>query len=264
MNNAVLSSRSLHLTAGDKLLCAGLNLDVLPGELWCVLGKNGAGKSTLLHTLAGLRPPTTGEILLEGIDIRRLPVAALARRRGLLTQQQHDAFSSTVLETVLAGRHPYQTGLGWDNDEDREIAQQMLAAVGMSALVSKDVMTLSGGERQRVALATLLAQDPDLLLLDEPTAHQDTVAQLAVMQVMRELAARRAAPGTNGKAMIAASHDINLVSRFATHVLVLAEGRHWQGRTADVLTPPILQEAFGCAFHLVETPQGRLFVPMAD
>jgi iron complex transport system ATP-binding protein len=257
MSGVLLGTASLRIEAGEKLLCAGLNLQVCAGEFWCVLGRNGAGKSTLLHTLAGLIAPAEGRIFLEGTDIRSLPADALARRRGLLAQQQFDAFSSTVLETVIAGRHPYQLGLGWENGEDDAIARRALAAVGMSAGIGKDVTKLSGGERQRVALATLLAQDPDVLLLDEPTAHQDAAAQLAVMRLMQGLIA-----GPKAKAVIAACHDINLVSRFATHVLVLADGRHWLGKADTMLSPSILGEAFGCPFQVVQTEQGRLFVPV--
>lgn len=259
MSAHLLTTDSLRIEAGEKLLCADLNLQVRAGEFWCVIGKNGAGKSTLLHTLAGLLDPQHGSIRLEGSDLRSLRPDDLARRRGLLAQQQVDAFSSTVLETVMAGRHPYQMGMGWEDDEDKTLASRALSAVGMGDCAGKDVMKLSGGERQRVALATLLAQDPDLMLLDEPTAHQDAAAQLAVMGLMRAVVTT-ASP--NGKAVIAACHDINLVSRFATHVLVMADGRHWLGSIDSVLSPSILHEAFGCSFHVVETEQGRLFIPL--
>jgi iron complex transport system ATP-binding protein len=262
MNMPLLSTEGLRIQAGDKLLCAGLHLQVLPGEFWCVLGKNGAGKSTLLHTLAGLRSPTQGRILLEGADIRSLRIETLAQRRGFLAQHQFDAFSSTALETVMVGRHPYQAGLGWENGDDRAIAQRALAAVGLAHCEAKDVTKLSGGERQRVALATLLAQDPDVFLMDEPTAHQDAAAQLAVMALMRKTLAERFASGAGGRAVIAACHDINLVSRFATHVLVMADGRHWLGPAERVLSTEILQLAFGCRFHEVQTEHGKLFLPV--
>lgn len=263
MNAVLLSTDALRITAGDKLLCDGLSLQVRAGEFWCVIGKNGAGKSTLLHTLAGLLDPTAGRILLEGAEMRTLRPEVLATRRGLLAQQQFDAFSSSVLETVMAGRHPYQVGLGWEDEDDRAVAHWALAAVGLEESAGKDVMKLSGGERQRVALATLLAQNPDLLLLDEPTAHQDAAAQLAVMGLARELVERDPVSAGRGKAVIAACHDINLVSRYATHVLALGKGRHWLGPTDEVLVPPVLQQAFGCGFEVVDAEQGRLFIPVA-
>ncbi|GAB3543934.1 ABC transporter ATP-binding protein [Noviherbaspirillum agri] len=263
MNTLLLTTESLRVEAGDKLLVDGLNLGVRAGEFWCIIGKNGAGKSTLLHTLAGLLDPASGRILLEGAEMRSLRPEVLARRRGLMAQQQLDAFSSTALDTVMAGRHPYQVGLGWEDEDDRAIAHWALSAVGLEGIEEKDVMRLSGGERQRVALATLLAQNPDLLMLDEPTAHQDAAAQLAVMGLAREIVNRDPVSAGRGKAVIAACHDLNLVSRYATHVLALAKGQHWAGTTEQVLLPPVLQQTFGCGFEVVESEQGRLFIPVA-
>ena len=260
MSSPLLHVTSLRVEAGSKTLCAQLDLEIYPGQFWCLLGKNGAGKSTLLHTLAGLLAPKEGSIFLEGDDIRGLRPTALAQRRGLLAQQQFDAFSSPVLETVMAARYPYQVGLGWESAQDKAIASHALAAVGLSDCATKDVTKLSGGERQRVALATLLAQDPNLLLLDEPTAHQDAAAQLAVMGLMQEIL-KSADADASPKAVVAACHDINLVSRFATHVLILAAGRHWVGPAETIMMPATLKEAFGCGFDIVETEHGRVFIP---
>ena len=186
----------------------------------------------------------------------------LARRRGLLAQQQFDAFSSSVLETVMSGRYPYQSGSGWESERGSTPRSGSLAAVGLAQYGAKDVCALSGGERQRVALATLLAQDPDLLLLDEPTAHQDAAAQIVVMQLARDLAAPAGAGPERGKTVIAACHDLNLAARFATHTLVLGDDRHWLGTVAEVMTAPVLQQAFGCGFRIIDSAHGRLFVPI--
>ncbi|MDB5727162.1 MAG: ATP-binding transporter protein [Noviherbaspirillum sp.] len=255
MSVALLSTQSLRIEAGGKTLCSGLDMRIARGEFWCLLGRNGAGKSTLLRTIAGLLAPKEGHVLVKGTDIHSMHAGPLAKLRGLMAQQQFDAFSSTALETVLAGRHSFQAGLGWENDEDVAAARSALSAVGLSGHADKDVITLSGGERQRVALATLLAQDPEIFLLDEPTAQQDAASQLAVMRLIGKMAA-------NGKAAIAACHDINLVSRFATHVMILGEDRHWLG-PASTMTPAILGQAFGCRFHVVATAQGRFFIPLA-
>ncbi len=260
MSIPLLGVRGLRVQAGEKLLCMGLDLEVRPGQFWCLVGRNGAGKSTLLHTLAGLHVPAAGGVLLEGRELEAVPLDVLARKRGLMMQQQFDAFSSSVLETVLAARHPYQPGLGWENETDRAIAASALAAVGLADCAARDIMSLSGGERQRVALAALLAQDPDLLLLDEPTAQQDAAAQLLVMGRLRELCC--AGEGTGTKAVIAACHDINLVARYATHVLVLAEGRHWAGPAHEVLTASVLEPAFACRFEVLASDRGPVFLPI--
>lgn len=244
----LLQADNLTVAIGGRDLIAGLNWHVRRGEFWCVLGKNGSGKSSLLYTLAGLLPAAAGCLQLAGEPLSGMRLALLARRRGLMQQQQSDAFSHSVLDTVLLGRTPYRLGTAWDAGEDRDAALAALARTGLSDKLHADITQLSGGERQRVALATLLAQAPDLMLMDEPTAHQDVAQQLAIMRVALEL--------TQHHAVVASCHDINLAARFASHVLVLAEGQHWMGKSAEVLKPEILELAFGCSFSM----QGGVFV----
>jgi len=163
-------------------------------------------------------------------------------------------FASTTLDAVLAGRYPYQTGWGWENAADIALAQHALQRVGLAGYDQKNILHLSGGERQRVALATLLVQNPQLFLLDEPTAHQDVAAQIVMMDLIRDL--------SRDHAVVAVCHDINLVARYATHVLVIAQQHTTAGPVADVLTPAILQTAFDCRFEMVDTANGPLFVPV--
>lgn len=244
----LLQADNLTVAIGGRKLIEGLHWHVHRGEFWCVLGKNGSGKSSLLYTLAGLLPAAAGHLQLAGESIAGMSLPALARRRGLMQQQQSDAFSHSVLDTVLLGRTPYRIGAAWDADEDHDAALAALARTGLSEKMHADITQLSGGERQRVALASLLAQAPDLMLMDEPTAHQDVAQQLAIMRIALEL--------TQGHAVVASCHDINLSARFASHVLVLAEGRFWMGKSGDVLKPEILRQAFGCDFHM----QGDVFI----
>jgi iron complex transport system ATP-binding protein len=247
--------RTEHLTIapGGQKLIEDLNWRVAPGEFWCILGQNGVGKTSLLYALCGLEPAASGKILLDGVSLRDWPAQQLALRRGFMPQQQADSFSSTALAAVLVGRTPHRVGGGWDSDADVAAAKAALAAVGLTHKAGMDVLTLSAGERQRVALATLLAQDPALMLLDEPVAHQDVSQQLGMMRFIREL--------SNRHAVISSCHDIDLAARFATHVLVLAEGQHWIGTADEVLTVDILQQAFGCRFELPQSGGVRSFVP---
>jgi iron complex transport system ATP-binding protein len=251
-----LVTEKLDVAIGGRSLIAALDWQVARGEFWCVLGQNGVGKSSLLYTLAGLLKPADGSILLDGESLALLAPEAAAMKRGLMPQQQLDAFSHTVLDTVLVGRTPYRVGHSWDSEEDRAAAMAALTRVGMADKQERDVTTLSAGERQRTALAALLVQQPQLMLLDEPTAHQDVARQLGMMQLIRDLATEPAP----GRAVISSCHDINLAARFASHVLVLAEGRHWLGRTNDVLNCEVLQLAFDCRFEEVATAEGRSFI----
>jgi iron complex transport system ATP-binding protein len=253
MERTELRAEHVVIAPGRQTLIDDLNWRVMPGEFWCILGQNGVGKTSLLYALSGLEPVASGQIILDGVPLEAWPAQELALRRGFMPQQQVDSFSSTVLATVLIGRAPHRVGGGWDSDEDMAAAHAALAAVGLTHKAGMDVLTLSAGERQRVALAALLAQDPALMLLDEPVAHQDVSQQLAMMRFIRELAGRHA--------VISSCHDIDLAARFATHVLVLAEGHHWLGSADEVLTVEILQQAFDCPFELKESGGTRSFIP---
>ena len=262
---ALLLCRQLRIQAGQRILIDALDWQVNRGELWCVLGPNGVGKTTLLHTLAGLLPAAAGSVALEGRPVQDWSLGALAHARGLMAQQQVDAFSTSALETVLIGRTPYRgsqrvdqrgsqrlgprPGTGWDAQEDITVARAALEAVGMSAFTDADILQLSGGERQRVALATLLAQAPGIMLLDEPTAHQDVAQQLRMMRLLRELSAKHA--------IIVTCHDINLAARFASHVLLLAPGKAWSGTVDAVMTTTNLAQAYNCHFDRIALDHER-------
>ncbi|MFL9924883.1 ABC transporter ATP-binding protein [Herbaspirillum lusitanum] len=252
---ALLRTGQLRIQHAQRPLIEALNWEVSAGQFWCVLGRNGAGKTSLLNVVAGLAQPAGGRIHLHGKALDAITPHELARVRGLLQQHQIDTFSSSVIDTVLAGRFPWRDSSSWGNNEqDRRVALAALAALNMQQHAQRDVLHLSGGERQRVALATLLTQAPELLLLDEPTSHQDIPAQMTMMRFLRTLAEQQ------GKALIASCHDINLAARFATHALLLGEGECWQGRVADVLNVANLERVFGSGFERVETVQGAVYL----
>lgn len=252
---ALLATRGLTVSIAGIRVCSGLDLVVLPGQCWAILGRNGAGKTTLLHTLAGLRNPAAGTIELLGRPLAATPRRDIARLRGLLPQDDSDAFPATVLETVLIGRHPHLSRWQWEGAEDLRIARAALAAADMSGTESRDVRTLSGGERRRVALAALLAQEPQLYLLDEPSSHLDLSHQLALLDRLTE-AVRRA-----GKALLMVVHDVNLAARYCDHVLLLADGEALSGSAQELFRAERLSTVFGVALKAVAGPRGNIFVP---
>ena len=232
----VLEASGLTLTRGTRQLIKKLDWCARSGEFWCLLGPNGVGKTTLLHTLAGVLPATG--VCLNGRDVGNWDAQELARERGFMPQHVHDAFNASVLDTVLLGRHPHLGRWDWESDEDMALARRALETTGMAAFADRDVLTLSGGERQRVALAMLLAQEPRLLLLDEPASHQDLQHQMAIFSCLRSLA-------DAGRALVCAVHDINLAARFATHALLLdGAGGAEAGLAAEMLTPERLSRIF--------------------
>jgi iron complex transport system ATP-binding protein len=257
MRPTLLTTEKLTLRAGTVSLPVQFDWQVSPGEFWCVLGKNGIGKSTLLHTVSGLLPPAGGQVYSDqGNIFQSQSPRQLALWRGLVSQEQFDAFSIRVRDSVMSGLHPHRTGWGWPDEQDRRAALVALRRLGMASHADTDVMRLSGGERQRVAIATLLLQAPRLYLFDEPVSHQDVAAQQKVMLVLRDLA-------DDSHAVIASMHDINLAARFATHILLIGAHRCWQGTTRDVLRPDLLQMAFDCPFEMLESTRGRWLMPVS-
>ena len=256
MNVPLLEVQNLSLRAGGRTLVRELSFSLGAGEVWCMLGPNGAGKSTFLHTAVGLREPQGGAMRLAGKALGDWAAAEAARQRGFLPQTFHDAFSASVLDSVMLGRHPYLSRWQWEGGDEREIALAALRAVDLAGFERRDVLTLSGGERQRVALAALFAQDAPLLLLDEPVSHLDLHHQVLVLEHLVRLARGR------GKGVLFTVHDLNLAARFASHALLLTpQGTVRQGTISEVMTEAALWDAFSHRVTRIEAAGRTLFVP---
>lgn len=252
----LLSTRALGIGIAGRSFCRDLELSVHAGECLAILGRNGAGKSTLLSVLAGLREPQTGAVLVDGATYTRLGARASARIRGWLPQSRSEAFSSTVLETALVGRHPHLARWDWESEKDARMAGAALAAVGLAELAQRDVQTLSGGERQRLSIATLLAQAPKLYLLDEPLAHLDLNHQMATL----ELFARLARDEQTASVMVL--HEPGLAARFCSHALLLfGDGTTQQGACDEVITSDSLSRLYGYPLREFRDHGQRWFMP---
>jgi len=251
---SMLGSSGLGVAVGDRVLVDGLDLAVDGGQFVGMLGENGAGKTTTLHVLAGLREPRAGHVTL---DDRRLETWArrdVARRLGLLMQNYEDPFPTTVLETVLIGRHPHIDFWRWETARDERLALTALELVDLAELGDRSVASLSGGERRRLALAMILAQDPQVFLLDEPVTHLDPAHQRDVMRLMRERA-------DSGRCVVAVLHDINDAARYCDRCLLLFGSGDWLcGATADVLTERNLSRLYGVEILALEMDGRRFFV----
>jgi iron complex transport system ATP-binding protein len=250
----LLATTALDVAVPGRRLVTALELSVAPGEFVCVLGANGAGKSLTLHTLAGLRPPATGTVALCGRPLNDWPRRERARRLGLLTQVSEDPFPGTVLDAVLVGRHPHVGLWRWESDADVAVARAALAMCDLAGFEDRAIDTLSGGERRRVALAAVLAQDPDVLLLDEPQNHLDPHHQLDVLKLLR-------ARADGGRAVVATLHDPSLAARFADRALLLFGDGRWQyGDTASALSAAALSEVYRVAVEEFRVAGRRLFL----
>lgn len=256
MSPPLLEARQLVVEVGGRCVVSQLDLAVAAGERVAILGRNGAGKSTLLSTLAGLRQPAAGAVLLAGEDCMLLPPRQAALKRAWLGQFQADPFGSTVLETALTGRHPHLGRWDWESTRDAELARSALRAVGLESMEKRQIHTLSGGERQRLAIATLLTQAAPLYLLDEPLSHLDLNHQMAVLELFAG-AARDCGAG-----LIMVLHDPALAHRFCDRALLLyGDGRTASGTVDAILTAKTLSELYGYGLRQLEDRGHRCFIP---
>ncbi|HUO82344.1 MAG TPA: ABC transporter ATP-binding protein [Gammaproteobacteria bacterium] len=251
---AALACRGLTVAVPGRVLVAGLELAVGQGRLVGVLGENGSGKTLTLHTLAGLRAPSSGRVRLFGGLLDAAPRRHRARRLGLLAQHDADPFPSTVLESALIGRHPHVDFWRWESAEDVRLARAALERVDLAGLEQRAVATLSGGERRRLALATVLTQDPDIYLLDEPLNHLDPHHQLDVLRLFR-------AETRNGKLVFASLHDVNLAAQFTDDVLLLFGNGEWRfGASAAVLSQGNVSRLYRMPVEQIEAGGRRIFL----
>jgi iron complex transport system ATP-binding protein len=207
-----------------------------------IAGPNGAGKSTLLGILAGLRPPYDGECTYRGIEIRRWPRRDFARQVAFLPQSMRLEFPFTAEQVVFMGRAPYADGW-FESREDHAAVARAMETTDTLSFAKRDFRSLSGGEKQRVILASALAQEPQTLLLDEPTTFLDLKHQLAMYRLLAALAKRML--------IVAVTHDLNLALRFSNRVIVLENGRiAAQGAPAEALSPAVIDAVFGVEVQL--------------
>lgn len=252
----LLVARDLAVTIADTRVCRGLNLRIRSGERWAILGRNGSGKTTLLHTLAGLRPAQGGKIFLKDKRLHEWRARQRARVVGTLLQHYDDPFPSTVLETALIGRHPHLQRWKWEDSNDLEEAREALHAMDLGGFENRSVATLSGGERRRLAIATLLTQNPQLLLLDEPTSHLDLFHQLHALRLLTNLAAQQE------RALIMVLHDITGAVRHCDHALLLfGEGQALAGPVTEVVNEANLARLYGYPIRCLTGPDGPVWTP---
>ena len=243
----VLETRALSVAIGKTVVCRELDLQVGKGERWGILGRNGAGKTTLLHTLAGLRAPEAGNIRLNGRRLERMPRKTVAQQLGILFQDHQDSFPATVMETALTGRHPWLGLMQWEGAADLAMARRALQRVALDSLEARNTGTLSGGERRRLGIATLLTQDPALMLLDEPTNHLDIHYRITVLELLRKLA------DGHDKTLLLVLHDINLALRFCNRFLLLFGDGDCCSGSAAVMTQANLERLYD---HPLQCLQG--------
>lgn len=248
MTTHTLVADHVTLAYDDRVVVDDLTLRLPESGVTMIVGANGCGKSTLLRALARLLAPKTGAVLLDGTDIRRTPTKAVARVVGLLPQSPVAPESVTVAELVGRGRYPHQSwARPWSTADDDAVADA-LAATGIAELAQRRVDELSGGQRQRVWIAMALAQQPDILLLDEPTTYLDVAHQIDVLDLLTDLAHR-------GTAVVVVMHELNLATRYADQLIAMKDGAIvTSGAPSEVVTSELVRNVFGLDAAIVDDP----------
>ena len=251
MSEPVIEARDLGYNFGTVPALNNINLSLRTGEVLGLLGPNGAGKTTLLRVLSGLLPDWTGTLSLQGKSARDWDRRSFARVIAYLPQRIQITFAYTAREVVLMGRLPHQAGNFFETAKDRLVIEESLESTDCSHLSDRYFNELSGGEQQLVGLASALAQRPEILLLDEPTAFLDLAHQLKIFQILRELHRKR------GSTLILVTHDLNLAESFCSRVVFLKEGRIEADISKDsdssdpLITPDLIQGVFGVESQVI-------------
>ncbi|MGO4108624.1 ABC transporter ATP-binding protein [Paenibacillus sp. YAF4_2] len=250
-----LTTSNLDIAYDDRLIVQNLNIAIPQGKITALVGSNGSGKSTILKTMARLMHPSGGSVLLDGRSIHKQSTKEVAKQLAILPQNPTAPDGLTVAELVSYGRFPYQKGFGSLTKEDRRIIQWAIEATGMGEFTDRPVDQLSGGQRQRAWIAMALAQETDILFLDEPTTFLDMAHQLEVLHLLQKL------NEMNNRTVVMVVHDLNHASRYAHHMVAIKKGTVvGEGTPAEVMTPDILREVFNIEADIVPDP--RTGVPL--
>lgn len=251
-----IEAQGVSVRYGQREAVRDVDLSVRPGEILGIIGPNGSGKSTLVRVLGGLRAPDRGAVSLEGRSLHSMGRRARGRTIALVPQETHVSFPLTVRQLVSLGRSPHTGAFGWETPRDLDVAAQAMARADVSELADRPIDQLSGGERQRAVLARALAQEPRVLLLDEPTTYLDLRHTVRLLDLVRELAKDQSLT------VAVVLHDLNLAGMYCDRLALLSEGRlHAYGTPEDVLVYKDLCEVYGTDLYVAPNDvTGRIVV----
>jgi iron complex transport system ATP-binding protein len=237
----ILKTENMGFRYDDEWILRGINLNINSGEILGILGPNGSGKSTLLRVMDGLLSPQEGEIFIRGNSFRSFKRAKLAREVAMVAQENHFRFSFSCIEVVLMGRFPHLRRLQFEGPNDVAIAQESLKATHSLEFADRSIHDLSGGERQRVLIARALAQEPKVILLDEPTSFLDLKFKREIFRLISLLSSEK------GIGVVLVTHDIDLAAQYCGRVVLLKDGKVFKaGNPDDVITSENIEDVYEC------------------
>ncbi|WP_456273432.1 ABC transporter ATP-binding protein [Bacillus sp. AK031] len=244
-----LQTDSLTLSYGDRIIINELDLEIPKGEITVFIGGNGCGKSTLLRSMARLLKPQTGSVLIDGDAIAKLSTKDVAKKLAILPQSPSAPEGLTVMQLVKQGRYPHQSWLKQWSQKDEEIVMKALQATKMEEFQHRRVDELSGGQRQRAWIALTLAQDTDIILLDEPTTYLDMTHQIEILDLLFEL------NETEGRTIIMVLHDLNLACRYAHNIVAIRDQKIFaQGKPEEVISCNLVKNVFDMDCQVTSDP----------
>lgn len=233
----------------DPLIISDFSLSIKKGSFSAILGPNGAGKSTILKISAGLLDLTSGDVFVNGLSLRKYDRKKLSKTIAFLPQEMNNWYDITVFEYVLQGRYPYLTGMGFSNKKDITVCERNIDLCGVSNFKNRHLSELSGGEKQRVRLASILSQEPEILILDEPTSFLDIHNELDFFSILKDLS-------NNGTSVLMATHNINLASLYCNELVLMNKGNIVKkGKAEDVLTQRVIDKVYGNGFTVNTHPE---------
>lgn len=248
-----LTTSGLDIAYEERMIVQNLNISIPQGKITALVGANGSGKSTILKTMARIMNPAKGSVLLDGKSIHKQSTREVAKQLAILPQNPTAPDGLTVSELVAYGRFPYQKGFGSLSKDDRSIIKWAIEATGMIDFAERPVDQLSGGQRQRAWIAMALAQETDILFLDEPTTFLDMAHQLEVLHLLQKL------NEMNNRTIVMVVHDLNHAARYAHHMIAIKSGVvKGEGSPVEVITPDIMREVFNIEADIVPDPRTGL------
>ncbi len=250
----MISLNDISFSYNGKLVLDGIDHVFPRGSITAVMGPNGSGKTTLIRLMNGILKPLQGTISVNGRQLKHIKSSALAQQMAYVPQMQLNVFPATVFDTVLLGRKPY---IRWNpGSRDKEFTSSLLVKLGLEDIALKDINRLSSGQRQRVFIARALAQEPDIILLDEPTANLDLKHQHEVMRLLSQLSQA-------GITIIIAIHDLNLALKYCGEFMILNEGRMVDVGTRDIFTEQMIEQVYGVRTKILKEGED-LFILTID
>lgn len=243
-------AQAVDICYGKNRIVEDLSFEIPPQKITALIGANGSGKSTILKTMCRIMAPTAGSVILDGKDIHHASTRELAQKLSILPQNPESPEGLTVEELVAYGRSPHKSGYGRLNKEDERIIQWALSVTSMTDLAARPLEQLSGGQRQRAWIAMCIAQNTDIVFLDEPTTFLDIAYQLEIMKLLRLL------NETYGKTIVMVVHDLNQAAQFADHIIAIRKGRILsEGSPSDVITAENCRRVFGVLADITADPR---------